>query len=407
MDKDLVFEEIKKMKDEMIQTLMELVRIPAMAPESGGDGECKRAERLIQILDLMGLTTSEHFDADDERVTLRKRPNIVTWVEGDSKERLWIVTHLDMVPPGEEALWTATKPFEPTAKDGKIYGRGTEDNLQAMVSSIYAMKALKNLGIKPRRTVALCFVADEENGSKYGIQYLISKGIFRNDDLVVVPDGGSSDGSFIEIAEKSSLWLKVSTFGKQTHASRPGDGLNANRVGMEYALALDRMLHQKYSAKDGYFDPPESTFEPTRKEKNVDAVNIVPGEDIFYFDCRILPQYDTEEVLKEIQTLAAAFEQKTGAKITIEITSKTTASKPADPNARIVLMLKEALETTRGIKPKIGGIGGGTCAAYFRKAGIPAVVWSTSDEMAHQPNEYSKIKNMVDDAKIFAQLATM
>jgi succinyl-diaminopimelate desuccinylase len=407
MDKDLVFKEIEKMKDEMTQTLMELVQIPAMAPQSGGDGECKRAERLIQILEMMGLTASEHFYADDERVTSKKRPNIVTWVEGDSKERLWIVTHLDMVPPGEVALWTATKPFEPIVKDGKIYGRGTEDNLQAMVSSIFAMKAVKKLGIKPKRTVALCFVADEENGSKYGIQYIIGKGIFRNDDLVVVPDGGSSDGSFIEIAEKSSLWLKISTFGKQTHASRPGDGLNANRVGMEYALALDRMLHQKYSAKDEYFDPPESTFEPTRKEKNVDAVNIVPGEDIFYFDCRILPRYDTDEVFKDIKTLAAAFEQKTGAKIAIEIASKTTASKPTDSNARIVLMLKEALETTRGIEPKIGGIGGGTCAAYFRKAGIPAVVWSTSDEMAHQPNEYSKIKNMIDDAKIFAQLATM
>ena len=133
----------------------------------------------------------------------------------------------------------------------------------------------------------------------------------------------------------------------------------------------------------------------------------MPGEDIFYFDCRILPRYDTDEVLKEIKTLAAAFEQKSGAKITIEITSKTTAPKPTDPNTRIVSMLKEALETTRGIKTKIGGIGGGTCAAYFRKAGIPAVVWSTSDEMAHQPNEYSKIKNMIDDSKIFAQLATM
>jgi succinyl-diaminopimelate desuccinylase len=407
MNNDLVLEEITKMKDEMTQTLMELVRIPSMAPQNGGDGECKRAECLVQILQTMGFTTLQNFDADDERVTSKKRPNIVMWVDGDSKERLWIVTHLDMVPPGEEALWTATKPFDPTVKDGKVFGRGTEDNLQAMVSSIYAMKALKNLGIKPKRTVALCFVADEENGSKYGIQYLISKGIFRKDDLVVVPDGGSSDGSFVEIAEKSSLWLKITTFGKQTHASRPGDGLNANRVGMEFALALDRMLHKKYSARDEYFDPSESTFEPTKKEKNVDAVNIVPGEDIFYFDCRILPRYDTEEVFKDITTLAAAHEKKSGAKIAIEIDTKTIAPNPTDPNDRVVVMLKEALELTRGIKPRIGGIGGGTCAAYFRRAGIPAVVWSTSDEMAHQPNEYAKIQNMIDDARVFAQLTIM
>jgi succinyl-diaminopimelate desuccinylase len=405
MNTDTVFKEIERMRNEMTETLMELVRVPAIAPQSGGDGESKRAEKLVQILKTMGFTELRHVDADDERVPSRKRPNLIAYLNGETKERLWIITHLDVVPAGEEALWTVTKPFDPIVKDGKIYGRGTEDNLQEMIASIYAAKALKNIGIKPKRTVALCFVADEENGSKFGIQYLIGQHLFEKNDLVVVPDGGNGDGSFIEIAEKSSLWLKISTFGKQTHASRPSDGLNANRVGMEFALALDKMLHEKYPTRDDYFEPPESTFEPTKKEKNVDAVNIVPGEDFTYFDCRILPRFDVEEVLKEINMLAATFEKKTGARITIEVVSKTVAPQPTDANAKIVTMLREAVETIRGIKPKVGGIGGGTCAAYFRRVGIPAVVWSTADEMAHQPNEYARIDNMVNDAKIFAQLA--
>jgi len=405
MNTDTVFKEIERMRNEMTETLMELVRVPAIAPQSGGDGESKRAEKLVQILKTMGFTELRHVDADDERVPSRKRPNVIAYLNGETKERLWIITHLDVVPAGEEALWTVTKPFDPIVKDGKIYGRGAEDNLQGMIASIYAAKALKNLGIKPKRTVALCFVADEENGSKFGIQYLIGKHIFEKNDLVVVPDGGNGDGSFIEIAEKSSLWLKISTFGKQTHASRPSDGLNANRVGMEFALALDKMLHEKYPARDDYFEPPESTFEPTKKEKNVDAVNIVPGEDFTYFDCRILPRFDVEEVLKKINILAATFEKKTGARITIEVVSKTVAPQPTDANAKIVTLLREAVETIRGIKAKVGGIGGGTCAACFRRVGIPAVVWSTADEMAHQPNEYARIDNMVNDAKIFAQLA--
>jgi len=405
MNIDTVFKEIERMRNEMTETLMELVRVPAIAPQSGGDGESKRAEKLVQILKTMGFTDIRHVDADDERVPSRKRPNLIAYLNGETKERLWIITHLDVVPAGEEALWTVTKPFDPIVKDGKIYGRGTEDNLQEMIASIYAAKALKNLGIKPKRTVALCFVADEENGSKFGIQYLIRQHLFEKNDLVVVPDGGNGDGSFIEIAEKSALWLKISTFGKQAHASRPSDGLNANRVGMEFALALDKMLHEKYPARDDYFEPPESTFEPTKKEKNVDAVNIVPGEDFTYFDCRILPRFDVEEVLKEINMLAATFEKKTGARITIEVVSKTVAPQPTDANAKIVTMLREAVETIRGIKAKVGGIGGGTCAAYFRRVGIPAVVWSTADEMAHQPNEYARIDNMVNDAKIFAQLA--
>ena len=405
MKTDLVFKEIEKTQNKMTQTLMELIRIPAIAPESGGDGETKKAEKLEHVLRTMGFSDIQHFDADDNRVSSKKRPNIIVTIDGETKERLWIVTHVDVVPPGEEALWTVTKPFDPKVKGGKVYGRGVEDNMQSMISSLWAAKTLKNLRITPKRTIVLCFVADEEQGSKYGIQHLIRQNLFRKDDLVVVPDGGKSNGSFIEIAEKSSLWLKFTTVGKQTHASMPSDGLNANRVGMEFSIALDQMLHEKYPARDEYFDPPESTFEPTKKEKNVDAINIVPGEDIVYFDSRILPRYDVDEVLKEIRSLAADFEKKTGARITSDVIYKTIAPQPTDANAKIVTLLREAVELVRGIKSTAGGIGGGTCAAYFRKIGIPAAVWSTVDEVAHQPNEYAKIENMMNDAKVFAQLA--
>ena len=401
-----VSSDIESLKNEMTQTLMELIQIPAIAPENNGEGESKKAEKLIQILETVGFDKIEHYDAEDERVPSKLRPNIVAYYYGENlSEKVWIITHLDVVPPGEESLWTVTKPFEPTIKKGRIYGRGSEDNGQSMVASIFAVKASKILGIKPKRTVALAFVADEEQGSTYGIQHLIKQGLFKKDDLIVVPDGGNEEGSFIEIAEKSALWFRIRTTGKQVHASRPGKGLNAHRIGMEYALALDKMLHEKYSLKDEYFDPPESTFEVTKKEKNVDAVNIIPGEDIVHFDCRILPSYNLEGILKDIHEVAEEFERKTGAKIRIEVVQKKVAPKPTDANSKIVVMLNEAIKKVRGIEPKVGGIGGGTCAAFFRKIEVPAVVWSTTDEMAHQPNEYAKIENLVNDARVFAFLA--
>jgi succinyl-diaminopimelate desuccinylase len=176
---------------------------------------------------------------------------------------------------------------------------------------------------------------------------------------------------------------------------------------MQYALALDKMLHEKYAKKDPYFDPPESTFEPTMKEKNVDAVNIAPGEDVLYFDCRILPTYDLDEILANVKRLADEYEKKTGAHIKIEIVQKSTAPKPTDPNARVVLMLQDAIKQSRGKTAKAGGIGGGTCAAFFRRIDVPAVVWSTIDETAHQPNEYTRIQNLIDDTKTYAILAAM
>jgi succinyl-diaminopimelate desuccinylase len=400
-----IFSEIERHKNRMAQALMEIIRIPAIAPENLGEGELRKAEKLTHILEAIGFDEIKRFDAEDERVPSKKRPNIIAYYYGENKaEKLWIITHLDVVPPGEDSLWTITKPFEPTIKEEQIYGRGSEDNGQSMIASIFAIEALKNLSIRPKRTVALAFVADEEQGSKYGIQHLIKQGLFNKDDLIVVPDGGNENGSFIEIAEKSALWLRVRTIGRQAHASRPDKGLNAHRIGMEYALALDKMLHAKYSLKDEYFDPPESTFEPTKKDKNVDAVNIVPGEDITCFDCRVLPNYDIEEVLNDIHGLAEEFEKKTGAIIKIEVLQKSVAPKPTDANSKIVIMLKEAIKQVREVEPKIGGIGGGTCAAFFRKIGVPAVVWCTIDETAHQPNEYAKIENLANDAKIYAFL---
>ena len=89
---------------------------------------------------------------------------------------------------------------------------------------------------------------------------------FRKDDLILVPDGGTKEGNFIETAEKSILWFKVHTKGKQCHASRPEKGLNAHRIGIKCALALDTFLHKKYSLKNSVFNPPSSTFERPKRE---------------------------------------------------------------------------------------------------------------------------------------------
>ena len=390
----------------MVKTLMTLIHVPAIAPENGGDGETQKAEKLIQILHYSDFDKIERYDAEDSRVSSGKRPNIIAYCRGETDaKRLWIITHLDVVPPGEEQLWTMSKPFEPQLKDNRVYGRGAEDNGQSLVASLFAVKAIKRLGLQSSRTVALAFVADEEQGSTWGIQHLIDKGLFRKDDLIIVPDGGSGDGSFIEVAEKSVLWFKIRTFGKQVHASLPNTGLNAHRVGMQVALALDRMLHEDYSREDEQFDVPWSTFEPTKKEKNVDAVNIIPGEDILYFDCRILPSYSLDEVLSKITRITREFEKETGVKITVEVLQKQAATETNDGNSEVAMLLKKAIRQARGLDARVGGIGGGTCAAFFRKAGFPAVVWSTVDEVAHQRDEYSKVDNMVNDAKVFALLA--
>jgi succinyl-diaminopimelate desuccinylase len=70
----------------------------------------------------------------------------------------------------------------------------------------------------------------------------------------------------------------------------------------------------------------------------------------------------------------------------------------------VVLALKRAIKSVYNKKAEARGIGGGTVAALFRRAGFQAACWSKSDETAHQPNEYCLIDNMVGDAKVYAHI---
>ncbi len=391
---------LEQYRDDMVRTLCRLIEIKALAPEYGGNGEIEKAEYLMELLE--GFDSVERYDARDGRVSSGLRPNIIAKIEGALERTIWIVSHLDVVPEGEEKLWK-TKPFEPVVINGRVYGRGAEDNGQSIVSSLFAAKAILDLGLTPKYTLGLVFVSDEETGSEYGIKHLLKQNIFKKDDMFVIPDVGTPKGDMIEIAEKSILWLKFKVYGNQSHASMPL-GINASRRAMRFILDLDSKLHTKFNAKNDLFTPPMSTFEPTKREKNVENINTIPGLDVSYMDCRILPEYDVDEVIEFIEDIKRFHEMKDGAKIDLEVVQKVS-SPPTPENAEIVIRLKKTIEMLRGFEAKVCGIGGNTCASFFRKEGFTnTAAWCTVDGVAHQPNEYCVVDNMVEDAKVFALL---
>jgi len=396
---------IEGSRDDMTQFMVQMLKIKAVNPDGGGKGEYERAIFMKKQLEQIGLQVTRH-DVPDPRVAEGVRVNLTSVLEGEDRGRtLWLAAHLDTVPEGSRELW-ATDPYVPVVKEGKIFGRGAEDNGQAVCSTLFAFKALKTSGVKPKMNLGVAYVSDEESGSKYGVIPLIAKGVFKPTDLALVPDSGWPDGSLIEIAEKSILWLKVTTKGRQVHGSTPEKGLNARRAGMKFAIQLDEMLHSNYAATDALFDPPTSTFEPTKSEANVDNVNTVPGLDVQYFDCRILPQYPLDDVMKQIDSLRVKVEKETGATIQSDALQREENTKPTSTQSPIVQKLTDALKRLRGLDAKPVGIGGGTVGAYFRRLGMDTAVWSTLDDLAHQPNEYCKIQNLVEDAKVFAFMAT-
>ncbi len=404
MDASRVLKSVDASKDEMVSTLSELCKIPAIPPESGGEGEADKFALLADILDDAGLPKGRDYPSKDKRVPGGKRHNLVVRMKGESAVgRIWVVSHVDIVPPGEQSLWK-TDPYKPVVKGGKIYGRGTEDNGQAMVTSLYAAKALLDCGAIPKRDVMVAFVSDEEVGSRHGIQHIISEGIVKPDDLVVVPDSGSPNGQYIEVVEKSHLQLRLTVRGKQCHASRPNKGINAYRAASAYVTEATDMLYAKYDRRDRLFQPPYSTFEPTKKHANVPNVNTIPGEDVSFFDYRVLPGEDLDAILEDLKDLGRKHGRSSGARFDIETVSVSEAAPATPVGSPVVKALSASIKAVKGVPAKPLGIGGGTCAAYFRRAGIPAAVWATIDEKAHEPNEYAVVANLVSDAKVFAHM---
>ena len=390
-------------RDAMIEEMTAMLRIPAMGPENGGEGESDRARFIEGLLRRCGFQDVETHDALDERVKAKVRPSVIAKRRGASERTIWFVSHMDTVSPGDANAWTYP-PFDGTVVDGKLYGRGSEDNGQAVISTLFALRAILAIENEPKYSIGAAVVADEEAGSDRGIKHLIEKGLFGKDDILYVPDSGAPDGSVIEIAEKSIIWLKFVVRGKQVHASAPEKGLNALRVGSALMLAVSEHLYGKYSARDPLFVPQNSTFEPTKRLSNVDNINTVPGEDVFYMDIRLLPQYDVQECIDTVKKVAAMFEERTGAVIDVTSERIDPAGKASSTEGEGAVALRKAIRRVRGLEPTIAGVGGQTCANWFRKMGMDSYVWQTCDEVAHQADEYTHIDNLVDDAKVYVAL---
>jgi succinyl-diaminopimelate desuccinylase len=403
MNRERIFSEIEKSRGEMVELESLLSSIPAISPDSGGTGEWDKALALESWLIGRGITDIVWYPCPDPRVPGGKRPNLVATLPGAGEGRLWLMSHLDVVPPGEMSLWK-TDPFKVVESEGRIYGRGVEDDQQGLSSSVFAALAFHRCGIKPARTVKLLFVADEEMGSDYGVQYVLREhSLFRPDDLILIPDSGCSAGNEIEVAEKNLLWLKITTKGKQCHGSVPDEGRNAFLAACDLALRLHGLEKSAFPARDGLFLPDRTTLSPTKKEANVPNVNTIPGEDVFYMDCRILPEYPVDSVLAEFSKAFRAVEEEHGVKIGYEIEQRVE-SRATSPRAPVVTLLCEAIESVYGVKAKPIGIGGGTVGAFLRNAGFDCVVWGKLDETAHQPNESASLDNIIGDSKVMALL---
>lgn len=157
MYKEKIEEYIDSHMQEMLEDISALCRINSvkMPEEEDMPYGPAVAECLDTALDM----------AEEYGFEVQDYDGYVGCVDFDSTlpEQLDILAHLDIVPAGEG--WQVTKPFEPVVKDGMLYGRGTADDKGPAVAALYAMRAVKELGIPLKKNVRLIMGTDEECGS--------------------------------------------------------------------------------------------------------------------------------------------------------------------------------------------------------------------------------------------------
>ncbi len=147
-------------KEHREEFLADLSRLVAVNSERGekeegypyGRGPAAALKEALEIADRFGLHT-ENWENYLGIIELK----------ADQERTLDIMAHLDVVPGGEG--WTVTEPFVMKEEDGKVYGRGTSDDKGPALAAIYALRAVKELGLPVEKNVRIMLGCDEECGS--------------------------------------------------------------------------------------------------------------------------------------------------------------------------------------------------------------------------------------------------
>lgn len=334
----------------------------------------------------------------DEFARMEGRPNIIGKLgRNASGKRLLMPAHMDVVPAGEG--WDHD-PFDVLVKDGKIFGRGTNDNKGPLAAILAAAEILKKLGLDEELNGQLLVAAlsDEEaadpSGIDYGIGFLLEENLIHPTHAIV-PDIGE-DMKEIDIAEKGRLVIKVTAIGKQAHGSTPEEGVNA-------IFMMTKLLNQIENLKLSY-DVHPLLGHPTMNLGEIHggiAPNVVPGTCTIYLDFRILPGMKRNDVIQQLEDCISKIEKNN---FKIEVMSESIPFS-VDPENELVKLIQKTTSEELGFTAKPMGMGGGTYAKNLIQHGVLTVGWGPGGNTAHIANEYIEIQQLVDFARLTCLIA--
>ncbi len=431
-------------KDKFLKDLKELLKIDTVLVEQPEVKEAPFGYNLVKALDyILELGKKEGF-------ITKNIENVAGHIEyGEGEEVIGVLCHLDVVPTGDG--WTYP-PFEPTIVDDKIYARGSMDDKGACISSLYALKALKDFGVKVNKKIRLIFGTDEETGSR-GIKRYLE--VEKMPDLGFSPDADypliygekgilsfdlESDNINSEIIEFTSgdrynVVPEVATvilrndyqeqynqflkdknyqgeikdnkyimYGKRAHAMEPRNGINAMLRLVEFLATIisddlicfinKNFICSRLSTMNENFTDPEMGD----LTSNVAILNIKDGKGKCGINFRYPINWNKENFFKHLNALTL------NNNIKVNLLNDSTPHYVSKEDELVKTLHKSYIKYTNDDKTPLMTIGGGTYARSLKRAVAFGPMMPGREDVVHQVDEYAYIDDLLISVAIFADV---
>jgi acetylornithine deacetylase len=410
--KNEVAKAVKRLQDDMIQTLIDLVRIPSVV---GNEGEAQSF--IHQLYKDLGL--KRHiFEAEKEKIrhhpayiesdlAFEGRPNIIGLLNGDPQKKSMILNgHVDVVSPEPVDQWHHD-PWGAEIEGNRLYGRGSMDMKAGLVTNLFAIKALASLGLKPGGTVMLQSVVEEEAGGGGGTLACLMEGYTADGMIITEPH------FFPVISHAGILYFRVIVKGKTAHAGRAHLGVNAIGLMMKIYQALEQLdIQRAATVKFPLYDKVEgrTCHLNIGTLKSGDWPSTVAG--FAEMECRIsfVPGESSAEIKKTVQDVIHQTAQADSwlheHPPTVEWFGWQAEPWHQHPDDLFVQGVLDTMQAVRGEKMEVFGSTAGLDTRFSTYFGFPAISFGPSGDNEHGLDEYVELDSLLPVTQVVA-LATL
>ena len=317
-------------------------------------------------------------------------------VHGDSGPLFAFAGHTDVVPAGDENAWN-TKPFEPTIKDGYLYGRGAADMKGGLASMVTATEKFIKENPNHKGRIAFLITSDEEgvavNGTVKVMDYLKANEQKIDYCLLGEPSSTSSTGDVIKNGRRGSLNGVLKVNGKQGHVAYPHLAKNPIHL---VSPALDDLCNQEWDNGNDYF--PATSFQISNMHSGDGVTNVIPGDAQVKFNFRYSTETNKENLQKKVHEILDLHN------LDYSIEWSHSGYPFLTPKGELVSACVEAIKKTKGIDTELSTSGGTSDGRFIAQEGTQVVELGPVNATIHQVNESVLVQDLDDLSEIYYQV---